>query len=74
MKPRLPYVIEQQLPEDIVKYIATFVPHYPKPTTPKISPSLEKELQKIQTIQLRGKSPMYMKDLDDFIENTTLSS
>jgi len=66
MKPRLPIEVVEQLPEDIVRYIYKYVPHFPKPTTPKLSPSLEKELLKIQMIKLNGKSSMYLKDLDDF--------
>ena len=66
MKPRLPREVALQLPAEVVRYIYQYVPHLPKEVSPKVSPSLEKELQKIQSIQLRGVSPMYLKDLEDF--------
>lgn len=65
MKPRLPSVIEQALPEDIVQHIYSFVP-YPKKEKPQHSPTLQKELTRIQSLELKGKSGMFMKGLDDF--------
>ena len=64
MKPQLPEVIRLALPKEIVQYIYTFVPHLERTKTP--SPSLQKELKRIQTLTLKGKSPMYMKDFEDF--------
>jgi hypothetical protein len=37
-----------------------------KKERPHHSPTLQKELQKIQTLSLKGKSQTFMKDLDDF--------
>ncbi len=51
---------------DVVREIDKFFP-YPKKKKESISPSMQKELQKIQTLNLRGKSNMYMKDLIDFV-------
>ena len=65
MRPRLPKEIEHMLPIDIVRLIYTYVPHNEKPIIKEISPSLQKELIKIQSIVLKGKSATYMKDLDD---------
>jgi hypothetical protein len=67
VKPHLPESIEKSLPRDVVNYIYTFVPHMEKTPTPKTSPSLEKQLRRIQAISLKGKSSMYMNELDDFI-------
>ena len=58
-------VLDDILPFDVIKYIDRFVP-YDKPKKDNISPSMQKELYRIQTLSLRGKSPMYMKDLIDF--------
>jgi hypothetical protein len=33
---------------------------------PRHSPTLQKELQKLQNLTLKGKSANFMKDLDDF--------
>lgn len=64
-RPRLPYVIEQQLPEDIVKHIYSYIP-YPKKKKVEHSPSLRRELTRIQSVELKGKCGMYMSGLDDF--------
>ncbi len=53
------------LPIDLVNVILKYVPKYRKPKQ-KISPSLQKQLEKIQSMSLKGKSAMYMKGLDDF--------
>lgn len=68
MRPKLPSVIEQQLPEEIVKRIYSYLP-YPKKQKAQHSPSLQKELTKIQSTELKGKSTTYMKGLDDFCLN-----
>ena len=67
VKPRLPDSIAKLLPLDVIWYISTFVPHLEKRQTPSSSPSLQKELTRIQTINLKGKSAMYMRDLEDFL-------
>jgi hypothetical protein len=64
---KLPEAIEQLYPEDIIKHIYSYIPYPKKQSSPNSSPSLQKELQKIQSIKLSGKSAMYMKDLEDFL-------
>ncbi len=56
-------MLTQFLPEDIIRVIDSFFP-YPKKK--KISPSMQKELKKIQTMHIRNKPTMYLKDLIDF--------
>jgi hypothetical protein len=65
MKPELPKEIQALLPEYVVCHIQKFVPHIKK--SPPPSPSLLRELDRIQRSPLRGKNEMYMKDYDDFI-------
>jgi hypothetical protein len=66
MKPQLPDEIRLTLPMEIVHHIYSFVPHIEK-VSPKIpSPSLQKELRRIQFTNLKGKSAMYMRGLEDF--------
>ena len=65
MKPKLPSVLELMLPEDVVNYIYKFVPHN-KRIKKKHSPSLQKELMRIQTVTLRGKSADFMRGLGAF--------
>jgi hypothetical protein len=50
---------------DVVREIDKFFP-YPKKKKQEVSPSMQKELHKIQTLALRGKSNMYLKDFIDF--------
>jgi hypothetical protein len=65
MKPKLPSVLEVMLPEDVVNYIYKFVPHHKK-VKKEHSPSLQRELMRIQTVTLGGKSASYMKGLSAF--------
>jgi len=74
MKPSLPLEIEVNLSDDVLRSIYAFVPHLPKPKksqSPKysfsISPNMERDLRLIQVSTLRGKSEMYLRDLEDFI-------
>lgn len=61
------YVLEPILPMDLVYVIYTFLPKPPKKKKEQVSPSFQKELQKIQSLELKGKNGMYMKGLDDFV-------
>jgi hypothetical protein len=65
-KPQLPIEIQNLLPKELVSLIHSFVPKYEKdiPKTP--SPNLQKELMKIHYSKLRGISPTYLYDLEDF--------
>jgi len=65
MKPTLPPEITDKLPSNVIHIIYSFVPRYEKDNVK--SPSLERELRRIQTIELKGKNNMFMRDLDDFI-------
>lgn len=72
MKPHLPPQIEAILPDDIVRLINSFVPHLrkEKKSTPypfKVSPNMERDLRLLQNKALKGKSDMYLRDLDDFV-------
>lgn len=67
MKPTLPTEIQDMLPEDIVKVINSFIPHFPKKKSPTVSPSLQSQLMKLQRSPIRGKNEMYLKGFDDFI-------
>lgn len=71
MKPTLPLTIENRLPDDVLRMIYTYVPHFPKQkkVSPKwtVSPSMERDLRMIQQSTIKGRNEMYMRDLDDFI-------
>lgn len=72
MKPQLPPEIQAIFPREIVMLINSFVPHL-KPAAEKspygctVSPSMERDLRIMQTKHLKGKSEMWLKDLDDFV-------
>lgn len=57
------FIFKEVLPLGIVYIINSFVPRDKKKP---VSPSLQKELHKIQHMRLKGKSSTYLKDLDDF--------
>lgn len=59
------YVLKSVLSIDLIYVIHSYLPRTPKKKK-QISPSMQKELTKIQTILLNGKSAMYMKYLEDF--------
>lgn len=67
VKPQLPEDLQMLLPLELVRLIDSFVPHIKKVPTPKTSPSLYRELARIQNKNLKGKSPIYMRGLDDFV-------
>lgn len=58
------YVFEHILPLNMIYIINSFLPKPPKKNS--LSPSLEKQLTKIQHIHLKGKANMYMRGLVDF--------
>lgn len=60
------YMLERILPRDVINVIQTFVPSYPKKKKLNVSPSMQKELKRIQYTNLKGKNDMYLRDLDDF--------
>jgi hypothetical protein len=62
-KPRLPREIELVFPVEIVSLIYKYVPKLPK--QPQISPSLQRELARLQRSPKRNTMDLY--GLDDFI-------
>jgi hypothetical protein len=67
-KPQLPHDVKMKLPKEIVSLIQSFVPNYEKEPPPKTpSPSLQRELARIQKISLKGRSGMYMREYEDFM-------
>lgn len=79
MKPELPPEIVSLFPTEIVNYIYEFVPHFPNPRKSKqspvfpctYSPLMERELRIVQSKmyspKTKGKSGMYLYDLEEFV-------
>ena len=75
MKPQLPPLLAHSLSEDVMRIINAYVPHFPKQRKSQkssrsvcsVSPNMERDLRRIQSSTLKGKSEMYMRDLDDFV-------
>ena len=71
MKPRLPKEIELYFPSVVIHEIYTYLTKHDSPpssrTSYQNSPTFLKDIAKIQNMKLRGKSAMYMQDLDDFL-------
>lgn len=70
MKPELPRQIAALLPQEVVNYIYSFVPHIKKAKSPPnytLSPQAARDLRLIQSSTLKGRNSMYMRDLEDFI-------
>jgi hypothetical protein len=65
MKPRLPPEIEARFPDLITKTIYGFVPHEPKKKKAPASPSLVRELKRIQSSPKMTAMGMYR--LEDFL-------
>jgi hypothetical protein len=63
---KLPPEFQELLPNEIVMIIHSYVPYPKKQKSQEVSPSLQKELMRIQTKILHGKTGMYMKDFTDF--------
>jgi len=61
------YILESVLPLDLVYVIHTYLPRPLKKKKEQVSPTFQKELQKIQSIELKGKNEMYMIGLEDFL-------
>ena len=70
VKPRLPEQVEKSLPSELVHIIYSFLSHLPRSPPPSptfYASTLKSDLMKIQGRAMRGKSPMYMLDFEDFI-------
>lgn len=59
----LPTAVLHNFPVSLVKIIISYLPKIQKK---EVSPSLQKQLTKIQSMTLKGKSSMYLKDFEDF--------
>ena len=61
----LPQAVKDKLPDDIVGLILAFLP---KPSKKKkaISPSLQRELEKLQKLSLKGMKSTYLREFDVF--------
>lgn len=66
-KPRLPPEIEAKFPDRVVRLIYQFIPYTKPVATPKASPGLQRELQRLQTGNKQ--TAMYLRDLEDFLLN-----
>jgi hypothetical protein len=64
----LPQAVKDKLPDDIVNLILTYFPKR-KRKRGHMSPSLQRELEKIQKLTLKGKCAMYLREFDDFSLN-----
>jgi hypothetical protein len=64
--PSSAFVLQSILPRDVVDVIDSFIPRPVKKKKEQISPSMQKELHKLQTITLKGKNGMYMRDFEEF--------
>jgi len=65
MRPKLPGPIEDELPDYVLGIIYSYLPHNKRPKK-EHSPSLQRELERIQNIELKGKSANYMKGFSNF--------
>ena len=65
MRPKLPGPIEDELPDYVLGIIYSYVPHTKRPKK-EHSPSLQRELERVQNIELKGKSANYMKGFSNF--------
>jgi hypothetical protein len=61
----LPQAVKDKLPDDIVGLILTFLP---KPSKKKkaLSPSLQRELEKLQKLTLKGMKDTYLREFGVF--------
>ena len=64
-KPRLPPQLEARIPDDVLRYLYTFVPRIPKQKVTSVSPGTQKALEAIQRSPKRTAMDMY--GLDDFV-------
>jgi len=61
----LPQEIKDKLPDDIVGYILTFLPKQSKKKK-ALSTSLQRELEKLQKMSLKGMKSTYLREFDVF--------
>jgi hypothetical protein len=56
----------KDLPDELIRLILGFIPP-PPDNSIKISPSLQRELEKVQKLNLKGCKSTYLRDLEDFV-------
>jgi len=61
----LPQEVKDKLPDDIVNLIMTYLPK--KKKKGHVSPSLQRELEKLQKLTLKGQSGMYLREFSAFV-------
>lgn len=66
----LPQAVKDKLPDDIVNLILSYLPK--KKRKGHISPSLQRELEKLQKLTLKGKCGMYLREFGDFSLNSDM--
>jgi hypothetical protein len=61
----LPQTVKDTLPEEVVGLILSFLP---KPSKKKkaVSPSLQRELEKLQKMNIKGMKSTYLREFDSF--------
>jgi hypothetical protein len=61
----LPQAVKDKLPDDIVGLILAFLP---KPSKKRkiLKPSIQRELEKLQKMSLKGMKGTYMREFDVF--------
>jgi len=60
----LPQAVKDKLPDDIVNLIMSYLPK--KKKKGHISPSLQRELEKLQKLSLKGMKGMYLREFGVF--------
>ena len=61
----LPQEVKDKLPDDIVNLIMTYLQK--KKKKGHISPSLQRELEKLQKLTLKGMNGMYLREFSAFV-------
>jgi hypothetical protein len=61
----LPQEVKDKLPDDIVNLIMSYLPK--KKKKGHVSPSLQRELEKLQKLTLKGQSGMYLREFSAFV-------
>jgi hypothetical protein len=61
----LPQAVKDKLPDDIVNLIMTYLPK--KKKKGHVSPSLQRELEKLQKLTIKGMNGMYLREFSAFV-------
>jgi len=61
----LPQQVKDKLPDDIVNLIMTYLPK--KKKKGHVSPSLQRELEKLQKLTIKGMNGMYLREFSAFV-------